>query len=271
MTKFVVFLAFLLLLNSCFLKKKAVDVPVNEPIIAEEIFIDSSIVRFQVSENGLDTAFFNLDYKFFAKEDSIWQKKANSIIADFIYTSTQFETDSTFITPCKESFFTSCLDSFYRQAQIDYSESEYPSMWSYDGKAEVIDINSERICLSNDVYTYTGGAHPNGYSEYINIDRKTGQILKLHDLISDTTEYYKIAEKYFREAIEVSETEDLDQLGFWFYERGFYCNDNFFIGQDAIHFLFNTYEIGPYAAGQIEFSVPFTLSKHLFKIDLSKK
>jgi hypothetical protein len=271
MKKLLVFLSFLMMLNSCFLKKKQAPIKVVEPIIVEEVYVDSSISRYQVSENGLDTSFFNLDYKFFAKEDSSWKKKANSIIADFIYSSTQFETDSTFIVPCKPDFFRSCLDSFYRQAILDYSETEYPTMWSYDGTAEVLDIYSTYVCLANQVYTYTGGAHPNGYYEYINIDRKTGEILKLDDIISDTTEFFKIAEKFFRDAVEVSETEDLDQLGFWFYERGFYCNNNFHIGEDAIHFLFNTYEIAPYAAGQIEFSVPFTLSKHLFKIDLSKK
>jgi hypothetical protein len=258
-----------ILLNSCFIKKKSNTLVEINSLSREKTIQDSSIVR--TIFVGNDTSRLTFHYNYFLKEDQIWKRAANNYIANFIYTSTHFESDTNSLFKISDIFIANCLDSFYNAALEDFNNSEYPALWFYDGSCKILSDNSLFLSLSSHAYTFTGGAHPNGYHEYANFDKKTGEILKLSDIISDTKAFYKIAEKFFRESIEVDENEDLIELGYWFNEAGFYCNDNFFIGENEFMFYFNTYEIAPYSHGATVFIVPFTLSSHLFKIDLSKK
>lgn len=260
----------ILLVSSCFVKKKEVEI-ISKPLVVENRFIDSTLKKILVSENNLDSSEFIMSYKFYKNEDSLWKKTANNYIADFLYTSTQFEIDTNKTVFISEQLFSNCLDTFMNLAAQEYRDAEFPMMWFYDGSAQIIKESENFISLSSHAYTFTGGAHPNGYQEFVNIDKSNGKILKLNDIVTDTLAYYTIAEIFFREAIQAAPEDDLDQLGYWFYENGFFCNDNFYIGENELVFYFNTYEIAPYSHGPTEFSVPFTLSNHLIKYNLAKK
>jgi hypothetical protein len=270
MKKLITLLLGLGLLNSCFLKKKqSENLDLQKIVVAEKIIQDTTITRFlNIKQDSSD---FVIHYNYFLKEDEIWKRAANSYVADFIFTSTHFEQDTISKFKISDDFVIKCLDTFYKAAEQDYYESEFPILWFYDGSSTILSNNSKFLSLSSHAFTFTGGAHPNAYHEFVNFDKNTGNILKLRDIVTDTVAYYKLAEKFFREAIQAQEYEDLNELGYWFSESGFFCNDNFYISENELVFYFNTYEIAPYSHGPTEFSVPFTLSKHLFKLDLSKK
>ncbi len=263
------FLLGILGLNSCFFRKSKGEILTVPEIIVEKTMRDSTISRMMISQNSADTSVLSLHYQYYLKADSIWKDSVNQTIAHFVFLSSNFEDLEKKEVKLSNQFFVSCLDSFHKQALQDYSDAEYSSLWAYDVDCRVLEQDENFITLSNFIYTFTGGAHGNTYQQYISFDKKTGKELKLSDIVSNLDEFNEIAEKEFRIALELG-SENFEDLGFWFENNKFSCNDNFYFTENGINFLFNTYEIGPYAVGQVEFSVPYTLSKHLLKIDLTK-
>ncbi len=270
MKKYLFFFTFgILTLSSCFLKKNSDEVLIIQDLKVEKVMQDSIISRIMISENSIDTSKLTLHYQYYSKVDSIWKDSVNQAIAHFVFLSSNFEERDKKEVKLSNQFFISCLDSFHKKALQDYSDSEYSALWAFEVDCKVLDENEKFITLSNFIYTYTGGAHGNSYQQYMIIDKKNGRELMLSDFISNLDEFNEIAEEEFRTALDLG-TEDLEELGFWFEKNKFTCNNNFYFDDKGFHFLYNSYEIAPYAMGQAEFSVPFTLSKHLLKIDLIK-
>ncbi|MES2587357.1 MAG: RsiV family protein [Bacteroidota bacterium] len=268
--KLFILISGLFLLNSCFVGiKKTIDVPIEKQVFVKQIQ-DSTISRIMISQNSLDTSNFSLHYQYYLKTDSIWKDSVNQNIAHFIFLSSNFEDTEKKNFEISNQFFVACLDSFYAQGKQDYENSEYSTLWDYDANCQILDEHKLFVTLSNSIYTYTGGAHGNGYQEYVHIDKTTGKSLSLADFVTNIEEFTKLSEKEFRKALEIKEEENLEDLGFWFPENKFYCNDNFYFMGDSISFFFNSYEIAPYSMGQSEFSIPLNKIKHLLKIDLSK-
>ncbi len=56
--------------------------------------------------------------------------------------------------------------------------------WTYEKLVEISLISGLMISASVDTYEFTGGAHPNGWSDGINIDRASGRFLRTGDLFA---------------------------------------------------------------------------------------
>ena len=121
-------------------------------------------------------------------------------------------------------------------------------------------------------YDYTGGAHGLGGEFGVNYDMRTGALLTLADIAQDEealkdfcadavlqqtrTDEYRFDDGYslFFEGYEESIPEIIDE-GSW------YMND------DGLTFIANPYLIAPYAAGILEFSVPYEELTALMKAE----
>jgi hypothetical protein len=136
----------------------------------------------------------------------------------------------------------------------------YAQSWMLERviKAEV--VSSKIVTLAMTEYSYTGGAHPNSFESYQNLDIKTGQALGLDDLLKPDYQQplNDTAEKIFREQEGLSFDENLEEAGFFFEEAKFKLNENFRITADGLVFLFNPYEAAPYVRGPIELKVPYS-------------
>ena len=100
----------------------------------------------------------------------------------------------------------------------------------------------------------TGGAHPNFACDYHNYDLLTGNQIKLNEIFTPNyaATLNKAGEKIFKKNI------DRNNDGIWdFGKGGFHLNSNFAITPGGLLFLFNQYEIGPYAAGSPEIFIPY--------------
>lgn len=267
-----IFVLLLTLLSSCFLsKKKHLDEITHNPPVIESPIKDTNFSRYQISENKLDTSEMQLSYEYYRKPVFPWQDSINKYTAKFIFDNCYFELPTNVEIVCDDKAFVACLDTFYAYAQKDYLENKMRSLWDLSVRTSIHDEYKQFILLYYGVSSYSGGAHPNSYFNHIMVDKTTNKRLLLKDFISDTLEFNKIAEACFRKDNEISENENLSDLGFWFENGTFNCGNNFYLTEDSFNFFFNTYEVAPYTFGLLEFSVPFTLSKHLIKIDLSKK
>lgn len=144
-------------------------------------------------------------------------------------------------------------------------EDYFGTIWSMEKSTSISEAKAEFVELSFDGWEYSGGAHGNAWSQNILVDKKTGEQLSLNDFFTDTYQLNVIAEKYFRIGQELDPEEDLREAGYWFENSEFRLSDNFTFGKLTMNFLYNQYEIAPYAAGMIEFSIPLEKIKHLLK------
>ena len=116
-------------------------------------------------------------------------------------------------------------------------------------------------------FSFFGGAHPNYFTEFSNIDLSTGKEIKLNTLLTPgyQDKLNEIGEKKFRELRKLKPDEDLQQAGYWFENSKFKLNENFLITKEGIIFFYNPYEIAPYSYGTCEILIEFTAIKDLIK------
>ncbi len=97
-----------------------------------------------------------------------------------------------------------------------------------------------------------GAAHPDYYTLFDNYDIRTGEKIRLEDILISNYEYElnRIAEPKFLEKYGME--------GDWDFEPGyFHLNKNFAVMPGGLLFHFNPYEIGPYSSGAPELFLSF--------------
>ena len=152
-------------------------------------------------------------------------------------------------------------DEYNRQQEI----IEGMGVWTTETSISIIEGTADFVEISFHNWNYSGGAHGNAWSEQRIIDRKTGKELMLEDFISDMSVLTAKAEKIFRADQEIAEGASLIDEGFWFNDGKFHLNENFVFNEETLDFLYNQYEIAPYAAGVIYLSIPMEEVKDLLK------
>lgn len=110
-----------------------------------------------------------------------------------------------------------------------------------------------------------GGAHPNQWSRWINFDTDMGRMLAREDVFK--AEAQKEIEQILLDKLiqqqaalypndTIKTLEDLHAKGFLNFTP-IYIPDNFLLSKKNLLFLFNRYDIAPYAAGEIVLEVPY--------------
>ena len=117
-----------------------------------------------------------------------------------------------------------------------------------------------------DVYEYNGGAHGNRYLLIQNYDLQTGDAVSEQDLFID--DYYEPLKALLLEALIVQTDEaetkkDLRRLGYSVADV--VPNENFYVTPEGITYVYNPYEIAPYAMGCIQISLPWDSVRHLLR------
>lgn len=110
-------------------------------------------------------------------------------------------------------------------------------------------------------YTYTGGAHGMTVETGLNFDLRTGALLKESDIFSDGYESIVsgLLTKHLPEAFE--NPEDANML----FQKEISPNGNFTVSEKGLTYIFNQYEIGPYALGIIEITIPWDEIDNIIK------
>lgn len=112
---------------------------------------------------------------------------------------------------------------------------------------------------------YRGGAHPSTENTIVCFDPTTGAEITLNDIFTEGYEE-PLLEMLTRKLMEdegVSTVEGLQEKGY-FGEEMFITN-NFILGADSLTFLYNRYEIAPYAMGDRLISLDYETLKEIMK------
>ncbi len=132
-----------------------------------------------------------------------------------------------------------------------------PIKFEYISTFSVIEAPKPYLVIGFLEYQYSGGAHGISYQEYITINTCDNKILELKDLFKDSVDYK-----------DLINTEIYDQIaerrikGEYFFPgtqgfTGIKESQEYYINSEGnLIVIFNIYEIAPYAAGIIEFSIP---------------
>jgi hypothetical protein len=136
--------------------------------------------------------------------------------------------------------------------------------FTLDDSVKVIHQDSSLTTLEVRGYSYTGGAHGSTSVGFINWDTKAGKNLKLDDVLVEGyhDKLNAVAEKIFRKNEKLSDTASLT-TNYFFKDNKFALNTNFSITPLGIKFLYNQYDIKPYAAGITELFIPYAQIKSL--------
>lgn len=117
--------------------------------------------------------------------------------------------------------------------------------------------NDSILSYQSNISCYLGGAHGSYVVSYYNFEKKTGKLLNIKDFVPAGKE--KVVLKAMEEQLckdwEAKDLADLQEKTGITMLGDLYLTNNFLVKGDSILFLFNQYEIAPYAAGLISVTV----------------
>ncbi|WP_101697761.1 DUF3298 and DUF4163 domain-containing protein [Clostridium minihomine] len=168
-----------------------------------------------------------------------------------------------------ERFFHDASTILYRQAvcalrnsncSANNGEGEIP-FFPYDAvlQYQVTTCNECYISLYRDGYEYTGGAHGNTIRRSDTWCLKTARPVQVCDFFKPKSNY----RRFILDEILYQADENMRKCPGVYFENyrklitRYFSPNRFYLTGDCVAFYFQLYEIAPYAAGIITFSIPF--------------
>lgn len=160
------------------------------------------------------------------------------------------------------------LTKNFLKSYIDFKKTDPRSVmfFTLDDSVKVLRQDSSLTTLQVKGYAYQGGAHGGSFTGFVNWDTKAGKNLTLDEIFAPgyQDKLKTIAEKIFRTNEKLSGTASLKD-NYFFKDDKFALNTNFSVTPIGIKFLYNQYEIKPYAAGITELFIPYVQIKSLLR------
>jgi hypothetical protein len=144
-------------------------------------------------------------------------------------------------------------DQAYTQSKKDPGMSFHPYevFIAYD-----VHSNKDHILsITSDYYQYTGGAHGGTDRIGYNIDLSTGQRLQLPDIFAKGFDYKAALSQEISLVMKQDPSLYFEDASGVIKEMA--DNRPFYIEEGRLVLYFNQYEIAPYAAGILDFKIPF--------------
>jgi hypothetical protein len=161
----------------------------------------------------------------------------------------------------------SLASNFIKAYIKDNPKQHSPDMfYTLNLKAMIVRQDSGLTTLQIDGYIYQGGAHGSSSVSFINWNTKSRSQVILADILADDykTKLTAIADTIFRRQEQLNDTSSLAR-DYFFKDDKFALNDNYLITPLGIRFLYNQYEIKPYAAGTTDVFIPYNKIRSLLR------
>lgn len=141
--------------------------------------------------------------------------------------------------------------------------------WSMEVGYNVLYNENDIVVLDNHSYEYTGGAHGNYGSTYLNIDRSGKKLWALNDIMNvDTAVILPLIEKQIRKDFEIGKGQMLSTR---LLSDDIYIPSNFYISNKGITFVYGLYEIASYADGMVNVFVPYDKVMNLLRPEFKQR
>ena len=155
------------------------------------------------------------------------------------------------------------IKASWEKEMVDFyepqSDMNFRLQYQHELCGEPVDNGREDILsYKTNTYTYQGGAHGGTMLRLFNFEKQTGKLLTLEDLVPAGKEEEVL------KALEMQLCKDYDAKDLFELQNNtgiammgdLFLPSNFLLKGDSVQFLFNQYEIAPYAAGIIKVTIP---------------
>ncbi|MGM0567543.1 MAG: DUF3298 domain-containing protein [Bacteroidota bacterium] len=139
----------------------------------------------------------------------------------------------------------------------NYGDECYACNWKNFYQVSPIYFDDKRLSVNISKYAFTGGAHGMLHNTVINFDLDTGDLISLDSLLDKPAidQLNKLINKKLRENNSLQSGQSLRSVGF--FNDVVKTSSNYCITNKGINFIYNPYEIAPYAMGVITVFIPF--------------
>lgn len=159
-------------------------------------------------------------------------------------------------------------DRFMKQYE-EFKKEPYSAGRRYEltSSTETLTESQNLLTLQLDAYTYSGGAHGASFRSFINYDIAQKKVLLLNDILKNNyrDSLLQVAERVFRKNEGLAQQGPLPKDAYFFKGNKFDLSNAYAFTPQGILFLYNEYEIKPYAAGRTELLVKYGLLKNLLR------
>lgn len=158
---------------------------------------------------------------------------------------------------------TSDIMDFYNYAKKESKQAQGNPMFIVNIDFDVQKNSKHVLSIVVEHYIYSGGAHGETINKSYNINLKTGEQIKLSDIFIQDSNYKKVINDEIRNQISEKIKKDPEENVYSF--DSISDEQDFYIRNDNIVVYFDLYEIAPYVAGIVEFSVDQDVIDHIIK------
>ncbi len=166
------------------------------------------------------------------------------------------------------------VDSFRANTEVEewakegyeYKTEELPDdtflSYSEDLSFAAQRADSNVISFTESFYAYTGGAHGNSDTRGVNYNAKTGELISFTDLSDDSAAFHEDTLAYNQKLAETASYQERmfssESITDGSLEAVLYADDVWYLSTSGLVFMSAPYALGPYAAGTIEFIIPYS-------------
>lgn len=237
----------------------------SKEIIYTPEIIKGTVTKTLTAGETSETSRIYFEYFKLDEKSPSYLKSVNELISRAVQSDFE-EPDKEKITANLSTKYFSDILSEFKKSFSNVDEEFMP--WSLLDSLDIDDSKLDFTHLTTITYSFTGGAHGNGYESHHLIDKKTGKILGIKDFFTSEKKLNALVDSYFRKSIGVSQNENLQDAG-WFIEGRLETNNNFYFTDKKVVFVYNSYEIGPYAVGAPNVEIPLSKIKEILKLSLN--
>ncbi|KGX88188.1 WG repeat-containing protein [Pontibacillus litoralis] len=139
-------------------------------------------------------------------------------------------------------------------SQVKPVDEEKQLEYTYFGDFDVFFFRKQLVVfeLDGSLY-YFGAAHPMPTKVFANIDLISGVFYELKDLFKTGSNYVEVLSAIIAQQIESGDYSYVFPGSY----QGISPNQPFYVDEEHLYIYFNPYEIAPYVAGFVTFTIPF--------------
>ena len=170
--------------------------------------------------------------------------------------------------------------SEFRKQMVPTEQDETPAESSTESMGSDLGVGYTIALARDDLISiefsvgsyYSGAAHPNSHSEVVNFDLKNGKVIKLADLFKPGAKFLQTISTYsIQDLKKQAKNSSNSMLDDDWIQRGAGPDaanyKSWTIGRKGLGINFDSYQVGPYAAGPQHVLVPYSALKDIIKDD----
>ncbi|MCW8128254.1 DUF3298 and DUF4163 domain-containing protein [Microbulbifer halophilus] len=143
-------------------------------------------------------------------------------------------------------------EAFLQQAER--APEDTGNRWHMQGNGKLLGRSGKLVTIEIGSYAYTGGAHGIPTTHWLNWDLEAGEPVALEQIIRPGQEaaFWDLARAAHERWLEEEANIDEEFRQGWPFAR----TENFHLDKKGLTLLYGVYELGPYAMGQVQLTIP---------------